>query len=184
MKKILTVLMLSSFALTACKEEPKTTANAKQPNAEHQKTEKVQQNKIDETIQSQENDAVSSEQNLAKIENDIVPLTEEEKKQELDKKVEAAKNATIDAAQKLTDVLELKMGEVSQTLTDKLNQIDIDKEVTEIKDKINEIDIQKVTEPLKENINKLNDLLDNLDIDVKIKQSKEQPEETKEDGFL
>ncbi len=192
MKKILSVLMLSSVALMGCKEEPKT-ANVEQPNIEKQSTEisNLEKQKVEQPVveqekpktepeiqQKEEQQAVKSDQEIAK--NIAENPQSENKAKDYDKQVEEAQKATIDAANKLAGVMESKMEQVTEKLAETMNQIDIAKTTEKLADKINEIDVDKMAEPLKEQMNKLNNFLDNLDMN----KQPEKPKTKADEGYL
>ncbi|MDP8170456.1 hypothetical protein [Phocoenobacter skyensis] len=154
MKKILMVLILSGFALTGCKDEQKTITKIEQPH-------------IEKTQEEFEKQAVTSDQKFAKneAENTEHQSTNKNKTQNYDQKVEEAKIATLDAANKLADVMGTKMEQVTEQLADK----------------INEIDVNKVTEPLKKHMDKLGEFLDQLETD---KQPEQKPKTKIEEGYL
>ncbi|MBR0572716.1 MULTISPECIES: hypothetical protein [Pasteurellaceae] len=174
MKNNLAILLLLSLSLVACNEEQKSTVNTEQPKVEQAQPHIQKQDKIE---------AVTSEQEFAKTEKQQTPadLTTENKTPNYYQKVEEAKKATLNAANKLADVMESKVEQVTKQLSDKINQIDVAKATEKLTDKINEIDIDKVTKPLKKQMDKFNQFLDKLDTNKKPEQKKK----TKiEEGYL
>ncbi len=190
-KYSITLLISAVFGLTACNEEKKIT-DVEQPKTEQVQIEQAQP-KTQITIEKQ---AVNSQQEFAKNApvisqsqlSSVTPAEQtENKEQEYDKKVEEARKATLDAANKLADVMGTKMEQVTEQLADTISQIDLNKTTEQLADKINEIDMNKVTEPLKKQIDQLGQFMQKFEKNSEQSQQKapeQQPKTKFEEGYL
>ncbi|MDG6881986.1 Uncharacterised protein [Phocoenobacter uteri] len=194
-KYSLTLLLSTVIAVTACNEEQKIT-KTEQPKIEQANAEQTQK-KSQIILEKQ---SVNSDQEFAKNEevtslpqsSSALPEKPSEsetnnKEKEYDQKVEDAKQATLNAANKLADVMGTKMEQVTEQLADTINQIDVNKATEQLADKINGIDINKVTEPLKKQIDKFGQFMEKLEESTEQPQqedSKQQPKTKFEEGYL
>lgn len=164
-KTLLTTLLLSSvFAITACdKEAEKVTNSTAEVTASEPQTTEVQPTET-QPAPVEEAKPEATEEKDAPIVEEQVPAeeatpAETPKAKTSDEKLEEAKKAALDAANKFSEVAKDRLGDVTQSLQEKLNDIDVGK-VTDafdkfLKDAESQLDKLPKKDPLKTDDNVL-----------------------------